>query len=430
MSEAIVTDTLLQDVEAHVEKYIQEEVNADFVYHNFQHTCAVVEAATELAEHYEVSDDDRLAIVLAAWFHDTGYSEGWEEHEERSVQNATEWLASKGVTDQKLIDGISGCIRATKMPQQPQSFLEEIVADADLSHLGDLSYWDRCGRVRQEFAITRNMIMSDQEWIDFELGFMLNHEFHTEAARELFGDRKSKHVKQLYKRKKALFPDQTPTNLEELEDAKRRKKKLKKLKKAVAKAEEKKDPDFKPGRGVETMYRATYRTHVNLSSIADNKANIMLSVNAIILSISAANLFPSLDKNPHLVIPTVILVGVCLGSLFYAIQATRPKVTEGKSSMEDIKARRSNLLFFGNFYNMPIDDFHYGMMEMIRDEDFLYSSMTRDLYYLGVVLAKKYQFLRVCYNVFLFGLTLAVIAFVIATVHYNMNNPLPIQSPS
>jgi predicted metal-dependent HD superfamily phosphohydrolase len=424
MNKVAETDTLLKDVEAHTEKYIQDEIKPHFVYHNFQHTCAVVEAAKELADHYEVSKDDRLAIILAAWFHDTGYAQGWEDHEERGVHNATDWLASQGVTNKDLINNIAGCIRATRMPQQPRTFLEEIVADADLSHLGDLSYWDRCGRVRQEFAITRNMIMSDQEWIDFELEFMLNHEYHTEAAREMFGERKSKHVKQLYKRKKALFPDQTPTNLEELEDAKQRKKKLKKLKKAVAKAGQKKEPDFKPGRGVETMYRATYRTHVNLSSIADNKANIMLSVNAIILSISAANLFPSLDKNPHLVMPTVILVGVCLGSLFYAIQATRPKVTEGKSSMEDIKARRSNLLFFGNFYNMPIDDFHYGMMEMIRDEDFLYSSMTRDLYYLGVVLAKKYQFLRVCYNVFLFGLIVAVFAFVAATVHYNITHPI------
>ena len=415
---------MLLDVEAHVEQYIQEQVGAQFVYHNFQHTCAVVEAVIELADHYELNDQERLAVTVAAWFHDTGYSEGWKDHEERGVTNATAYLRERGVTDEAFLTTVAGCIRATKMPQQPGNFLEEIVADADLSHLGDLSYWDRCGRVRQEFALTRDMIMSDQEWIDFELGFMLNHEYHTEAARELFGERKSKHVKQLYKRKKALYPDQTPTNLEELEAAKKNKKKLKKLKKAVAKASGG-EPEFKPGRGVETMYRATYRTHVNLSSIADNKANIMLSVNAIILSIVAANLFPSLDKNPHLVVPTIILVGVCLGSLFYAIQATRPKVTEGKSSMEDIKARRSNLLFFGNFYSMPIDDFHYGMMEMIRDEDFLYSSMTRDLYYLGVVLAKKYTFLRICYNVFLFGLIIAVAAFVVATVIYNMNHPLP-----
>jgi MFS-type transporter involved in bile tolerance (Atg22 family) len=72
----------------------------------------------------------------------------------------------------------------------------------------------------------------------------------------------------------------------------------------------------------------------------------MLSVNAIVLSVVVANLATKLDSNPHLVIPTIILVAVCLGSLFYAIQATRPKVTEGKSSMEDIKARRSNLLIF------------------------------------------------------------------------------------
>lgn len=424
MSLVIDSKVLLAAVEAHVEQFIQEEIDAAFVFHNFQHTCAVAEAATELADHYEVSEDDRLAIILAAWFHDTGYSGGWEDHEERSVINATNWLRAQGVDDEELIANVSGGIRATKMPQQPQNFLEEIVADADLSHLGDLSYWDRCGRVRQEFTLTRDMIMSDQEWIDFELAFMLNHEYHTEAARDMFGDRKSKHVKQLYKRKKALFPDQTPTNLEELEDSKKKKKKLKKLKKLIEKSEKKGDPDFKPGRGVETMYRATYRTHVNLSSIADNKANIMLSVNAIVLSVVVANLATKLDSNPHLVIPTIILVAVCLGSLFYAIQATRPKVTEGKSSMEDIKARRSNLLFFGNFYNMPIDDFHYGMMEMIRDEDFLYSSMTRDLYYLGVVLAKKYAFLRICYNIFLFGIIVAVVAFLVAIVYHNSTNPM------
>lgn len=415
---------LLADAEAYVEKYIHENVASEFVYHNFQHTCAVVDAARELADHYEVTSEEKFIIVLAAWFHDTGYAEGWEDHEERSITNAHGYLRDNGVDDTSLFASIAGAIRATRMPQQPTNFIEQIVADADLSHLGDLSYWDRCGRVRQEFALTRDLVMSDQEWIDFELGFMLNHEYHTEAARELFGERKSKHVKQLYKRKKALFPDQTPTNLQELEIAKKQKKQLKKLKRAEVKKTGK-DPGFKPGRGVETMYRATYRTHVNLSSMADSKANIMLSVNAIVLSVVVANLATKLDTNTHLVVPTVILVGVCLASLFYAIQATRPKVTEGKSSMEDIKARRSNLLFFGNFYKMPIDDFHYGMMEMIRDEDFLYSSMTRDLYYLGIVLAKKYTFLRICYNIFLFGMIVAVVAFLIAIIYHNANSPIP-----
>ncbi len=403
---------LLGEVEAHVEELIRRGTDGRYVYHNFQHTCAVVEAAGEIAAQYDLEDSDLLAIRIAAWFHDTGYTEGWEAHEDRSASHAEAYLRCYG-TEEELIEKVRGGIMATRMPQQPQTFVGEIVADADLSHLGGASYWDRCGRVRQEFALTRDIVMSDQEWIDFELAFMLQHEYHTEAARELYGKLKEKHVKELYRRKKALHPDPTPTNLEELE---REKKQKKSFKKSRARDKE----PFKPGRGVETMYRATYSSQVNLSSMADSKANIMLSVNAIILSISAANLFPKLDTNPHLTVPTIILMAVCLSSLFFAIQATRPKITEGKSSLEDIRAKRSNLLFFGNFYRMPLEDYEYGMSEMLKDEDFLYSTMSRDLYYLGVVLAKKYAYLRICYSVFLYGFIVAVLGFVAAAVYYNM----------
>ena len=407
---------LLQATEAYVEAYIRENVSEKFVFHNFQHTAAVVDAAWQIMEQFELKERDIAIVIFAAWFHDTGYADGWEGHEVRSASLAEKFLREQGVEDEALIEAIKGCILATTMPHSPKNLLEQIVCDADLSHLGESSYWDRCGRVRQEYALTRSFIMSDQEWIDFELNFMLGHEYHTEAARELFGKRKAKHVKQLFKRKRGLFPDQTPTNLQELTEKRKKKKNKKKQKKEKKEQEELKH--LKLGRGVETMYRATYRTHVNLSSIADNKANIMLSVNAIILSITAANLFPKLDSNPHLIGPAIILIATCLSSLFYAIQATRPKVTEGKSTREDIEARRSNLLFFGNFYNMDIDDFHFGMMEMIRDDEFLYSSMTRDLYFLGVVLAKKYKFLRSCYNIFLVGLVLTLIAFIIVAILY------------
>lgn len=409
--------TLVDGASSFVEAFITQNVPQDYVFHNFQHTYAVVEAAHQITEHFELSDEELLTVYLAVWFHDTGYTEGWQDHEERGAKLAAKFIRENSSLADDLVHGVENCILATRMPHVPQNLLEEIVCDADLSHLGQTSYWDRCGRVRQEFALTRSTVMSDQEWIDFELKFLLSHEYKTEVARELFGPLKSRHVKQLLKRKRDLYPDQTPNSLADSSPGKKDKKKKKK------KEEKKKEKEaqIKLSRGVETMYRATYRTHVNLSSIADNKANIMLSVNAIILSILAANLFPRLDSNPHLVVPSVMLVGVCLGSLFYAIQATRPKVTEGKVTREDIDERRSNLLFFGNFYNMDIEDFHYGMMEMIHDDEFLYSSMTRDLYYLGVVLAKKYRFLRACYNIFLFGLMLAVLGFIVAAIYHNMN---------
>ncbi|MEM6395179.1 MAG: Pycsar system effector family protein [Bacteroidota bacterium] len=419
MSHQPTVITHVNELAAYVEQYIRDHVSKKYVFHNFQHTMAVVHAVEELFHHFELSEEDRQVLVYAAWFHDLGYDQGWEEHELRSAEIARSYISEHQLLTDEQLDKVEQCIRATKMPHDPQNLLERILCDADLSHLGDKSYWDRCGRVRQEYALTRDLIMSDQEWIDFELNFMLAHNYHTPEAEELFGDQKDKHVKQLLKRKKLLSPDQTPADYNSMiENTKKKKKKKKKKKQMKAKVADDLQ-SLKLSRGVETMYRTTYRTHVNLSSIADNKANIMLSINAIIISIVATNLVPKLDNNPYLTVPTVIITLVLLCSLFFAIQATRPKVTEGKSSLESIQNRTSNLLFFGNFYNMDLDDFHYGMMEMIRDDEFLYSSMTRDLYYLGVVLAKKYRFLRLTYTIFLFGMIVSVLGFVFAAVANN-----------
>ena len=142
----------------------------------------------------------------------------------------------------------------------------------------------------------------------------------------------------------------------------------------------------KSGGGIQTFFRTNYRNHINLSAIADNKANIMLSINAIIISISISTLVPSFETNEKLQIPTIVLLVVCLGSIIFATLSTRPKITEGTVTREDIINRKSNLLFFGNFYNMNLKDFDWGMMEMIKDSDFLYSTMTRDLYFLGILM--------------------------------------------
>jgi Family of unknown function (DUF5706) len=84
--------------------------------------------------------------------------------------------------------------------------------------------------------------------------------------------------------------------------------------------------------------------------------------------------------------------------------------------LEDIREKRSNLLFFGNFHNMSLEDFQWGMTEMIKDPDFQYSSMTRDLYFLGKVLAQKYKYLTFCYNFFMVGMIVAVILFAYAFI--------------
>ncbi|MEY3240623.1 MAG: hypothetical protein RIR11_2061 [Bacteroidota bacterium] len=399
-------EQLLRDTEVYVLGFFEEKISNKFVFHDLEHTVQTVAAAKAIGEGFRLAEKDLALVQLAAWFHDTGYYEGATEHEERSCIVATQSL--KDILPEEDLKIILGCIRATKIPQSPITIQEQVLCDADLSHLGMKIYWDRTGKLRQEFVLARDLIMGEQDWINFELNFMLGHEYHTTVAREMFNKKKGKHIQQLLKQKRRLNPNEAPS-VDEIaitEDA-GKKNDIEKILKD-SEHELKKNSQ---GRGVETMYRTTYRTHTNLSTMADSKANLMLSVNAIVISIMVSNLIPQLKDNHKLVIPTILLTMTCLGSMIYATLSTRPKVTEGNTTREMIKKRNVNLLFFGNFYNMKLEDFQWGVGEMLRDPDFLYGSMSRDLYYLGKVLAKKYQYLSICYNIFMYGIIISVLAF-------------------
>jgi hypothetical protein len=171
-----------------------------------------------------------------------------------------------------------------------------------------------------------------------------------------------------------------------------------------------------PERGIETMFRVSLRNHITLSNIADTKANTLLSVNAIIISLALSSLLPKLDNpsNQYLILPTIIFIIFTITSIVLSVLATRPNITEGKFSKKDVEDKKVNLLFFGNFHKMSLPDFEWAMGELMKDKEYLYNSMTKDLYFLGKVLNRKYRILRVTYLVFMVGIIVSVIAFGIA----------------
>jgi predicted metal-dependent HD superfamily phosphohydrolase len=190
-----VNPTLLQETEAFIRQYFNEKMPDKYVFHDLEHTLQTVAAVKVLGEGCELTAHDLLILQLSMFFHDTGYKEGPPEHEERSCVIARNFL--DGMLPEEDLKTISDCILATKVPQNPHSLLQKICCDADLGHLGMEIYWDRTGKLRQEFILSRKNVMSEQEWINFELNFMLRHEYHTEVAREMFNKRKAKHIQQL-----------------------------------------------------------------------------------------------------------------------------------------------------------------------------------------------------------------------------------------
>jgi hypothetical protein len=147
--------------------------------------------------------------------------------------------------------------------------------------------------------------------------------------------------------------------------------------------------------------------------MADNKANIMLSVNALIITFALPLLGKEIATNPNILIPTMMLLTVCVVSMVFATLATRPIPMKGYSSIESIKAKKSNLFFFGNYYNMSFEEYEDGMNVTISNDDILDSTIMRDLFFLGKTLGKKYAYLRRCYTIFMYGIITTVIAFVI-----------------
>jgi hypothetical protein len=181
------------------------------------------------------------------------------------------------------------------------------------------------------------------------------------------------------------------------------------------KKKKKKDRKKKGGtaRGVETMFRTSYRTHIDMSGLADNKANIMISINGIIMSVIIASISPKIDANQWLLVPTAVLLIGCLISMIFAILAARPRVSSQQVTLADVRHKRANILFFGNFVNLPKQDYVQGMTELIDNPDSLYNSMIQDIYSLGGVLYHKFRYLRISYAVFMASLIVGVVLFII-----------------
>lgn len=178
-------------------------------------------------------------------------------------------------------------------------------------------------------------------------------------------------------------------------------------------------------KGMQTMLRLTSSNHIKLSEMADQKAHILITVNAIIISVILGVLLRKLETDPYLMIPTLIFLSVAVSTIILSILATRPKWTPGTFLEEDIQHKKTNLLFFGNFHKVQLPVYEKAMRSMMMDSDYLYSSIIKDIYFLGVAIGKKYRLLRIAYNIFMFGLIISVIAFGIAVFFYNTGPASP-----
>jgi hypothetical protein len=176
-------------------------------------------------------------------------------------------------------------------------------------------------------------------------------------------------------------------------------------------------------RGIETMFRTSYNVQMDLTGLADNKANMMISINGIIISIIIASVAPKLDTNPWLLLPTTVFLLGNLVSIVYAILAARPRVNSVPIRLKDLEHSRGNILFFGDFANLPEEDYVEGMFGLLDDRRVMYETMMRNIYGLGLVLRKKFALLQIAYTAFMVALVSGVLSFVAVFIWVLQNAP-------
>lgn len=387
---------LIDSTLEYIKALFKEEFPNTFTYHNIDHTLMVWENTKEIIENSEIDAKEAELVSIASLLHDIGYYIVRDGHEEESVKLAYTFLTNQDMS-QENIETVCDLIRATKHDRKPENELEAIIKDADTAHVGTKDFNKYSELLRMELELTGTKTYTKAEWRENSLGWLTEeHEFYSAYAKKEWSKRKRKNIAKLMKAK-----------------LKKRSKKQKEIIKAKYKAKFKNESSE---RGIQTLFRVALRNHIKLSDIADTKANILLSVNAIIISLVLSNLISKLDNpsNQYMIVPTIIFVLFCIASIILSIHATRPNVTQGEFTKEDVRNKKVNLLFFGNFHKMELKDFEWAIGEMLEERDFIYTCLTKDLYFLGKVLNEKYRILRITYTIFTIGIIVSVIAFAIS----------------
>ncbi|HLO38768.1 MAG TPA: Pycsar system effector family protein [Lacibacter sp.] len=409
----MISTDVYKKTEQHVTALFQDHLLPHLHFHNLAHTRQVVERTKEIAGHYYLSESDMLAVYVAAWFHDTGYLfVEPAQHEEKGVELMREFM--KDYThDEQLIEKIAECIMATRPPGNDSNLLFQIICDADTYHLGTKEFKQTNQLVCEEYK-AKDPNLTEKEWWEKSISLLNQHEFYTKYCKDLLDDRKKKNMKKLQKKM-----DET-TRAKATED---------KTEAELSLAKIDKGGGGLMSKGIQTMLRLTSSNHFHLSDMADSKAHILISVNAIIISVILSVLLRRLEETPYLTIPTIIFLLVSVTTIVISIISTRPKVTEGKFTTQDIADKKTNLLFFGNFYKTSFEDYNVAMREMMKDTDYLYGSLIKDIYTLGTVLGRKYKLVRLAYNVFMIGIVVSVLAFGLA-IFINSTTPSSALTPS
>lgn len=276
----------------------------------------------------------------------------------------------------------------------------KIISDANIMDFAGNQGRDRLKKMYEQM-ILKDFKLSKSNWYDTLIGILDAYKITTHFGQTHVQPSIDKLYKSLRKERK---DHKNHTNLILQKELKISDQEIKKLKKDIGKIKGRDD------RGIQTLFRNTSRNHYTLNKMVDGKARIMITINSIILSLILGGIIGKSSNEVVLNIPSIIFAVTNLISIAFAIISITPNKTQGNFTEEDIRSKKGNLLYFGNFHNMHYRDFEWAFLQLLQDKDYLYTSMIKDFYYQGQILQVKNKLIRISLYTFLLGLVVAIVS--------------------
>ena len=175
------------------ERLIQDSRCSTLPFHDLRHTREVASNASYLSKIHSLNSAEKELLQIAAWFHDTGFSEAYKGHEDSSKKIAYDFLVKQGASA-CVIKAILCCIDGTKMPQKPMSKYAKILCDADLFHLSTSEFFSKKPLLRQEWETFCNLKVNDLEWHQLNLKFLKEHQYQTSYGQKVLAKGKLQNI--------------------------------------------------------------------------------------------------------------------------------------------------------------------------------------------------------------------------------------------
>lgn len=411
-----MSNTILNKVELFATDFITNKNPESVIYHTISYTHRLISAVKEISAKENITDKELELLLIAAWIFGTGYYDA-EIFKSKKIfsgcmactQRVSDEFLKENVSKED-VDIIYSILANTKHPIHPKNKLDYIFADALYMDFAREKGKKYVKKMYQELLIFNAVSIAKKKWNDEVIKLLENHTYYTGYGKAELEPKKHILIKALKKDIKALESIQSSALKKQLDISDKELKRLKGNLEVVS------NVDI---RTIQTLFRNTSKNHYTLNQMVDRKANIMISINAIINSLLIGGLLgPSTTILDGKLIPVFILLLASSISIFYAIMAINPNKTHGEFTEDQIRNKQGNLLYFGNFHNMNYRDYEWAMLEMISDKDYLYSSLIKDIYYLGEKIHKKHTNIRNSLIVFLVGTGLSALSFLIIKLFF------------